>query len=205
MSLQKTLMLKPVKLKWKSFTIHVVTGSSQGRMISTLLMQNISFTDHILLAKQQNVVICFRKMTKLFKDIKLSNQTKDIRWQKLRCESQTSLNRYRCSFLSAWSCLISTFYFDPNLLLLSLRLLWNDISGSVDGPSRATKGYIWIGYSELTLRELPFWNMFVVIYLVLCFFSYSSYSDIKSNYLLLFVWCSLKYRKWEISFTYISL
>ena len=39
----------------------------------------ISFTGHVLLVKQQNRVIGLRKMTKPFKDIKLSNQTKDIK------------------------------------------------------------------------------------------------------------------------------
>ena len=57
----------------------MVTGSSQRRMISTLLMQNISFTDHVLLVKQGNMVIGLRKMTKPFKVIKISNQTKDIK------------------------------------------------------------------------------------------------------------------------------
>ena len=41
-------------------------------------MQNISFTDHVLLVKQQNMVIGLRKMMKPFKDIKLPNQSKDI-------------------------------------------------------------------------------------------------------------------------------
>ena len=57
----------------------MVTESSQRRMISTLLMQNISFTDHVLLVKQGNMVIGLRKMTKPFKVIKISNQTKDIK------------------------------------------------------------------------------------------------------------------------------
>ena len=71
-------MLTPMKLKWSSFTIRVVTEISQRRRISTLLMQNTSFTDHVLLVKQRNMVIGLRKMTKPFKDIKQSNQTKDI-------------------------------------------------------------------------------------------------------------------------------
>ena len=65
-------------MKWSSSTIHAVTGSSQRRRISTLLMQNTSFTDHVLLEKQQNMVLGLRKMMKPSEDIKLSNQTKDI-------------------------------------------------------------------------------------------------------------------------------
>ena len=58
---------------------NVVTGSFQRRRISTLSMQNLSFMDHVLLVKQQNMVIGLRKMLKPFKDIKLSNQTTDIK------------------------------------------------------------------------------------------------------------------------------
>ena len=35
--------------------------------------------DHVLLVKQQNMVIGLRKMLKPFKDIKLSNQMTDIK------------------------------------------------------------------------------------------------------------------------------
>ena len=37
------------------------------------------FTDHVLLVKQRNIIISLGKMKKPFKDIKLSNQTKDIK------------------------------------------------------------------------------------------------------------------------------
>ena len=57
---------------------NMVTGSFQRRRISTLSMQNLSFMDHVLLVKQQNMVIGLRKMLKPFKDIKLSNQMTDI-------------------------------------------------------------------------------------------------------------------------------
>ena len=85
-------------------------------------MQNISFTDHILLVKQQNMVIGLRKMKKHFKDKILTNQTKDIMMTKTMLHITTSLTRYTSSLLSAWSiktCLISISYSDPDLLLLS--------------------------------------------------------------------------------------